>query len=165
VLQAERLLTALCNAKVEFVVIGGMAAVVQGSAYVTADLDLCYRRQPGNIDRLAEALKSFKPRLRGISEAIPFVLDAMTLKSGTNFTLTTEVGDLDLIGEVPGLGTYEAVKAQAEEVELYGYRVWVLTLEGLISSKQAAGRPKDLRLLSELQALQALRGETSKGKK
>jgi predicted nucleotidyltransferase len=165
VLQAERLLTALCNAKVEFVVIGGMAAVVQGSAYVTADLDLCYRRQPGNIDRLTEALKSFKPRLRGVSETIPFVLDAMTLKSGTNFTLTTEVGDLDLIGEVPGLGTYEAVKAQSEEVELYGYRVWVLTLEGLISSKQAAGRPKDLRLLPELQALQALRGEISKGKK
>jgi predicted nucleotidyltransferase len=165
VLQAERLLTALCNAKVEFVVIGGMAAVVQGSAYVTADLDLCYRRHPGNIDRLTEALKSFKPRLRGVSETIPFVLDAMTLKSGTNFTLTTEVGDLDLIGEVPGLGTYEAVKAQSEEVELYGYRVWVLTLDGLISSKQAAGRPKDLRLLPELQALQALRGEISKGKK
>jgi predicted nucleotidyltransferase len=79
--------------------------------------------------------------------------------------LATAVGDLDLIGEVPGLGVYEAVKIQAEEVELYGFHVRVLTLEGLISSKQAAGRPKDLRLLPELQALQALRGESPKDKK
>ena len=61
-------------------------------------------------------------------------------------------------GEVTGLGPYEAVKAYAEEVELYEHRIWGLTLAGLIVSKQAAGRAKDLRLLPELQALQALRG-------
>jgi hypothetical protein len=142
-----------------------MAAVVQGSAYVTADLDICYHRQDRNLQRLSHALKAFKTRLRGISDDVPFVLDVATLKSGMNFTLTSEVGDIDLMGEVPGLGGYEAVKSNAEEVELYAYRVYVLTLEGLIIAKQAAGRPKDLRLLPELKALQALRSETSKGKK
>jgi hypothetical protein len=160
VLQTERLLTALCQANVAFVVIGGMAAVAQGSAYVTADLDICYQRQPNNYQRLSEALQPFQPRLRGAPVDLPFVLDARTLRGGLNFTLTTEGGDLDLLGEVTGLGDYEAVKAHAEEVELYGYRVWVLTLRGLIISKQAAGRPKDLRLLPELQALQALRTES-----
>ena len=159
-LQAERLLTALCQANVAFVVIGGMAAVAQGSAYVTADLDICYQRQSNNYQRLSQALQPFQPRLRGAPAALPFVLDAQTLRGGLNFTLTTEGGDLDLRGEVTGLGDYEAVKAHAEAVELYGYRVWVLTLRGLIIPKQAAGRPKDLRLLPELQALQALRAES-----
>lgn len=159
-LQAESLLTALCKADVAFVIIGGMAAVAQGSAYVTADLDICYQRQPRNYQQLSRALRPFKPRLRGAPADLPFVLDDMTLKAGLNFTLTTEGGDLDLMGEVVGLGAYEVVKAHAEEVELYGYRVWVLTLAGLILSKQAAGRPKDLRLLPELKALQALRAES-----
>ena len=61
-LQAERLLTALCKADVAFVVIGGMAAVAQGSSYVTADLDICYQRQPSNYQRLSQALRPFKPQ-------------------------------------------------------------------------------------------------------
>lgn len=137
----------------------------RGSAYVTADLDICYLREVTNYERLSQALQPFKPRLRGVPDDLPFLLDAETLKAGMNFTLATAAGDLDLIGEVPGPGLYEAVKTQAEAVELYGFHVWVLTLEGLISSKQAAGRPKDLRLLPELQALQALREENSKDKK
>jgi hypothetical protein len=159
VLHVEHLLTVLCKAEVAFVVIGGMAAVAQGSSYVTADLDLCYQRHPQNYQRLSEALRPLHPRLRGAPVDLPFVLDAATLRAGLNFTLTTDLGDLDLLGEVTGLGSYDTVKAQAEEIELYQYRVWVLTLAGLIRSKEAAGRPKDLRLLPELQALRALREE------
>lgn len=103
-LQTERLLTALCEADVEFVVIGGMAAVAQGSAYVTADLDICYLRKSTNYERLSQALQPFKPRLRGAPDDLPFLLDAETLKAGMNFTLATAAGDLDLIGQVPGLG-------------------------------------------------------------
>ena len=156
--QAALLLTALSKADVAFIVIGGMAAVAQGATYVTADLDLCYQRHSQNYQRLSRALRPFKPRLRGAPTDLPFVLDAATLRAGLNFTLTTEAGDVDLLGEVMGLGSYDAVKAHAEEVELYAHRIWVLTLAGLIVSKQAAGRAKDLRLLPELQALQALRG-------
>lgn len=158
-LHIEHLLMVLCKAEVAFIVIGGMAAVAQGSAYVTADLDICYQRHPRNYQRLSEALQPLHLRLRGAPADLPFVLDAATLRAGLNFTFTTDLGDLDLLGEVTGLGSYDTVKAQAEEIELYQYRVWVLTLAGLIRSKEAAGRPKDLRLLPELQALRALREE------
>lgn len=89
-------------------------------------------------------------------------MDAATLKTGLNFTLTTDAGDLDLLGEVTGMGPYEAVKRYAEEIALYDQQVWILSLDGLILAKEATGRPKDLRLLSELKALKALRSETEK---
>ena len=165
VLDAPRLLTILCEADVAFVVVGGMAAVAQGSAYLTADLDICYQRTSTNHQRLSDALKPVNPRLRGAPAGLPFVLDPSTLKAGLNFTLMTDVGDIDLLGEVSGLGFYEEVRKQAEEVELYTHRLWVLTIEGLIQSKQAAGRDKDLRLIPELKALQALRKQSEKDKK
>ena len=158
-LQAGKLLTALCEADVAFVIVGGMAAVAHGSAYVTADLDICYLRQPDNYARLSRALRPFQPRLRDAPAHLPFTLDDNTLKAGLNFTLVTEAGDFDLMGEIAGLGDYGAVNALAEDLVLFGHRIRVLSLTGLIRSKEAAGRPKDLRLLTELKALQALRGE------
>lgn len=143
--QTERLLGALCKADVAFVVIGGMAAVAQGSSYVTADLDICYQRQPRNYERLSRALQPFHPQLRGAPADLPFILDAATLKAGLNFTLTTDGGDLDLMGEVKGLGDYEAVRAHAEEVEIYGYPVLVLTLAGSFT----LSRLRDARKISD----------------
>lgn len=75
------------------------------------------------------------------------------------FTLTTDLADIDLLGEVLGLGVYEAVYAVSEEIEVYGLPCSVLTLEGLIRAKRAAGRPKDLRALYELEALLVLQQE------
>ena len=160
VLDARTLLIRLCEAEVAFVIVGGMAAVAQGSAYITVDLDIAYHRTPVNLQRLTDALAPLKPQLRGAPAGLPFVLDAPTLKAGLNFTLLTDAGDIDLLGEVSGLGFYEQVKDWAEEVEVFGRRCWVLTIEGLIQSKQAAGRGKDLRLIPELKALQALRDQT-----
>jgi hypothetical protein len=80
--------------------------------------------------------------------------------AGLNFTLITEAGDIDLLGEVSGLGFFEQVQDWAGEVEVFDQRFWVLTIEGLIKSKQAAGREKDLRLIPELRALQALREQS-----
>jgi hypothetical protein len=157
VLQAEVMLTALCDADVSFIVIGGMAAVAHGSSYVTADLDIFYQRQVSNYTKITTALRRFNPRLRGVDPNLPFSLDEVTLELGMNFTLTTDAGDLDLLGEISGFANYEEVKGKAEELELFGHHIWVLTLDGLIYSKQVTGRPKDLRLLPELKALKALR--------
>lgn len=104
-----------------------------------------------------QALTPFRPRLRGVPPDLPFRLDLPTLRAGLNFILTTDLADLDLLGEVLGLGTYEAVQAEAEEIEVYGFPCLVLTLEGLIRTKRATGRPKDLRALYELEALLKLR--------
>lgn len=153
----EKLLKALHGEGVTFAIIGGAAAVLQGSAYVTADFDLCYSRAKENLASLAKALAPFHPSLRGAPKNLPFRLDADALRSGLNLTLATDVGDLDIFGEVTGLGGYEEAVAFSEEMEIFGIRCKVLTLEGLIKTKQAAGRAKDLRLLPELEALLEIR--------
>lgn len=149
----EKALTVLAGAQVRFVIVGGLAVTIHGSAYVTNDLDFCYAREAGNLSRLAQALQPYNPRLRGAPAELPFRLDEETLKSGLNFTLTTDLGDLDLLGEVTGIGDYAAAKEASMPVELFGRNFDVLTLEALIVSKRAAGRPKDLLVLPELEAL------------
>ena len=152
-----RLIQILHTARVKFVLVGGLAAIAHGAATLTGDVDICYARDSENLQRLAQALAPFHPRLRGAPPDLPFRLDFPTLRAGLNFTLTTDLADLDLLGEVLGLGAYDAVQAVAEEIEVYGLPCLILTLEGLIRAKRAAGRPKDLRALHELEALVALK--------
>ena len=153
----QKLLNAFHQEEVEFVIIGGLAAVLQGSAYVTADFDLCYSRKKENLEKLARALASFQPLLRAVTDQVPFRLDVSALRSGMNFTLTTDVGDVDILGEVTGMGNYQQVEAFSEVIEIFGINCKVLTLEGLIKAKRAVGRAKDLRIIPELEALLELR--------
>ena len=154
--QIEQLIAALSQNQVAFVLIGGLAANARGSAQLTYDVDVCYQRTPDNIQRLCTALEPLHPYLRGAPLGLPFRFDPQTVATGLNFTLVTDLGDLDLLGEVSGLGKFDQVVASAEKMELFGFAVWVLSLEGLIRSKKAAGRPKDLQALPELEALLAL---------
>jgi hypothetical protein len=149
----ERALTVLARARVRLVIVGGLAVTIHGSAYVTFDLDFCYARDPENLSRLAQALRPYNPRLRGAPAGLPFRFDEETLRGGLNFTLTTDLGDIDLTGEVSGVGDYAAAHSASASVELFGTSFDVLTLEALIASKRAAGRPKDLMVLPELEAL------------
>ena len=158
----EKILKALHDQGVKFIIIGGAAAVLQGSAYVTADLDICYSRDKENLKKLAASLGPLHPSLRGAPKNLPFQLDAGTLRSGLNFTLTTDLGDLDILGEVTGLGSYSEALSFSEELDLFGIRCKVLTLEGLIKTKRAVGRAKDLRLLPELEALLEIRKSQKK---
>src|SRR5438128_4509354 len=96
----EKLLRVLKEGGVEFIVVGGVAAVAHGSARLTQDLDLVYGRTSENIDRLVSTLEPLRPYLRGAPPGLPFRLDAPTIRRGLNFTLTTSLGALDLLGEV-----------------------------------------------------------------
>jgi hypothetical protein len=145
---------------VEFIVIGGFAMNLNGSAHVTFDLDLCYFRSRENLKRIVAALAPYNPRLRGFPENLPFIFDEQTLLQGTNFTFITDLGDIDLLGEVTGLGNFEAVKRYAIEMPLYGFSCQVLSLDGLIIAKRAAGRTKDMMALPELEALREVLSET-----
>ncbi|PSQ79950.1 MAG: nucleotidyltransferase [Bacteroidetes bacterium QS_8_68_15] len=153
----DQLLAALYEAEVNFVVVGGLAAVAHGSDHFTSDFDCCHARDEENLERLVEALRPFDPRLRGAPDDVPFQWDEKTLRAGSNFTLSTDVGSIDLLGHVSGLGAYEAVEAQSDTLDLYGHPTRVLSLDGLIASKEAAAREKDERMLPELRALRALR--------
>ena len=149
-----RLLTSLADAQVEFVVIGGLAVVAHGHVRATMDLDVCYARSPENHRRLITALAALHPRLRGAPEGLPFTWDERTLKNGLNFTLVTDLGELDLLGEVTGVGGYGNLAVTADVVLLFGHSVKVVDLATLIASKAATGRPKDLLDLEALRALQ-----------
>ena len=158
-LNLRHLLQILVAEEVDFVLIGGMAAVAQGSSHVTADLDVCHALHPENLANIVRALAPLHPRPRDFPQDLPFVFDEQTLRIGQNFTFATSAGDIDLLGEVAGLGGYEQVKLHSETLEIFGFLLNVLRLDGLILAKKAAGRPKDLRILPELEGLLALRQE------
>lgn len=152
-MKLRQLLALLAESEIRFAVIGGVALIVRGVQRATEDLDIAYARDRENLARLATALATIHPRLRGVPADLPFVLDEASLRSGLNFTLDTDLGPLDLLGEVPGLGTFEHVDAASSEIEIDATRVLVLTLDGLEASKRAAGRPKDLVDLGYIRAL------------
>jgi hypothetical protein len=149
----EALLGALVEGGVHFVIVGGVAGTVHGSARLTQDIDIVHALDEANLERLVRALEPFDPYLRGAPEGLPFVWSAATLRRGLNFTLTTTVGYIDLLGEVTGGGTYEDLRPHTVEVELFGYACRCLDLPWLIRTKRAAGRPADLAAVAELEAL------------
>jgi predicted nucleotidyltransferase len=162
VIKLQQAIQLLADSQVEFVIIGGIAITLHGSSYLTSDLDLCYARSGENLTRIVYALKPYNPRLRvlGVPQGVPLVWDEQTLRNGLNFTLITELGEIDLLGEVSGIGGFDEALAASVPVALYEHEIHILSLEGLIKSKRAAGRPKDLLVLAELEALQELLEET-----
>jgi hypothetical protein len=151
------LVETLVDHGVDFVIVGGVALVLHGSPRTTEDLDICYGRTPENIERLATALRGFSPTLRGAPADLPFRLDARTLRSGLNFTLSTTAGDLDLLGEVTGVGAYPQASRDADEMELYGHAVKVMSLDVLEAAKRGAGRIKDLADLAHIREIRRQR--------
>jgi hypothetical protein len=147
----------LLTHQVEFVVVGAQAMRAQGSAYVTEDFDLCYRRTSENMSALAAALAPLHPSLRVAPASQPFVADLDSIRAAVNLELTTDLGDIDLLGEVSGLGGYDNVSAQSDQLSVFGNKVRVLSVDGLIASKRAAGGRKDYLHLLELEELKKLR--------
>ncbi len=147
------LLKLLTDAEVGFVLIGGLAGTAHGSARATLDVDVVYDRAEQNLERLAAALAGHEPSLREAPPGLPFRWDSRTLKSGLNFTLRTDLGDLDVLGEVAGGGTFETLADQSEWITIFGVRCRCVSLSRLIELKRAAGRPKDLEAIAELEAI------------
>jgi len=159
----QKLIEALCRYQVEFIVVGGMAAVAQGAPVTTFDLDICYRRTPENLEKLVVALSPFNPTLRGVPEGLPFVFDAKTLSMGCNFTLSTDAGDIDLMGELTVIGSYEALEPRAQTLDIFGFPVKVMHLRDLIRVKEAIGRLKDRAVLEILKETLKLSEEETGG--
>lgn len=145
------LLKALSSTQV--ILIGGVAANAHGAIRLTRDLDVVYGRSPENIRLLVATLAPLQPYLRGVPPGLPFVWDEKTVRMGLNFTLTTSAGELDLLGEVTGGGSYEALLPNSEEIALFGSKYRCVDLPTLIHLKRAAGRPKDFEAIAELEIL------------
>ena len=142
---------------VDFVVIGGIAAVLHGSPRVTRDLDVCFARDEANLAVLGRALGELHARLRGVSDDVPFVVDGDTLRRIEMLTLETDAGDFDVLARPEGAPPYEQLRRNAERYDLGAFAVLVASIDDLIAMKRAAGRPKDLVDVGELQTIARLR--------
>ncbi len=146
---------ALGSGGVDFILVGGVAAAAHGSARLTQDVDVVYRRGKDNLERLVASLGEAHPYLRGAPPGLPFRFDVPTLAAGLNFTLMTDLGAIDLLGEITGGGRFEDLVAHCIWAEAFGVRCRLLDLQTLIATKRATGRPKDFEVLAELEILWA----------
>jgi len=141
---------------VDFVILGGFAAVIHGSSLPTEDIDLIPSREWENLERLARALKRLEAKIRTSGDPVPAPLDAAFIKNMPHMlNLVTEYGDLDLTFTPAGaLNSYEEWRARARVAQLReGLSVVVASLDDIIASKVAANRPKDHRALPYLESL------------
>jgi len=154
----ERFCALLAAHNVEFIVIGGQAEALMGSARVTYDVDFCYRRTADNLERLATALSTLALTLRGAPSDLKFRLDAQALALGQNYTFEVD-GEypLDFLGYLEPIGTYEDLLPHAETVSISGRPTQVIGLDDLIRIRRHINRPKDRESLLQLEAIKRLR--------
>ena len=150
---AGALIRALVDARVDFVVIGGLAAQAHGSPLITEDLDICFDLDRNNLERLAGVLDDLAAIRRGLPEGVVAPLDEHALRAGDVFTLRTCHGDLDLLARPDPSFDYKQLRSRAVQFDLAGITVWMADLDDLIAMKRAAGRPKDLLAIEHLGAL------------
>lgn len=134
---------------VDFVLVGGLAGIAQGSSYPSFDVDLAYARDRANMTRLIAALTQLGVSLRNASPDLPFQLDLRTFENGANFTFVTKFGDLDVLGDLKGIRSYEALRDASEFKKIAGLEVRVASIDFLIAMKRAANRTKDKLMVEE----------------
>ncbi len=148
--ELDRLLRTLVAHGVELVIVGGVAAALQGAPIVTQDVDVLYRLDDGNVERLMRALTELGAVARGDPRRLPF--DESHLRSTGHKLAMTNAGPLDVLGSINDGLLYEDLIGSADVLEVAGVLVNVLSLERLISLKRELGRPKDLAALPVLEA-------------
>jgi predicted nucleotidyltransferase len=138
---------------VEYVLVGGLAAVVHGSSLVTYDVDVCVSFREPNLSKIFDTLREINPRIRMRPDKMRLPDDPARFTSLKNLYLDTDLGSIDFLGELTGVGGFEEVMKHSKVTDFGAFECRVLDLETLIIAKRAAGRPKDIRALPELEAL------------
>lgn len=156
------MLQGLTEARVAFVVVGGIAAAAHGSRRVTDDLDICYDASEANVTQLARLLAGWEAYPRGIERGLPFFMDTKQFRITPLMTLTAREGFIDVLDQVKGVGAFAKCRSRSIEIEAFDIRFRILDLDALIDAKRAAGRPKDIDQIPELEALRALSAEKKK---
>ena len=149
------LLALLAKSDIEFVVIGGFAGVLHGSTLVTRDLDLCTVLSAENIEKLRILLKDFRPKHRMTPQRLSFLTIPPAGQSLNNLYLETDLGTVDFISSVTGVGDFKRLAQNAETIEVKGEKINIMSLSDLIQAKQSLGRDKDRLAATELLAIQS----------
>lgn len=154
-LDPERLLAVLVEEGVQFILVGGYAALVHGASRPTQDVDITPASSTANLTRLTRALQRLEARIRTevVPEGLPFATSAEAMRGVLMLNLTTTFGDLDLTFQPSGTDGYPDLVEHAAEHEVGAVRVRVAALTDIIRSKEAAGRDKDIEALTELYVL------------
>jgi predicted nucleotidyltransferase len=151
------LLKRLADSGVDFVIVGGFAAVTHGSSQVTRDIDICAVLSPENIVRIREALRDWHPKHRLTPQRISFLDHPKDDTPVSNLYLETDHGVVDILSSVLGVGDFERLKQSAELLKIDGVQYRLISLNDLIAAKEALGRDKDKLTAKELRAIAAKR--------
>ena len=159
--EPERILGILADHRVDFVLIGGLAASTHGSPFLTRDVDITPDISAGNLTRLSSALRELDARIRaeGVDGGLAFDHDAESLAANGVWNLTTTYGDLDISLRPSGTEGYQDLSRDALAVRAFGVTVRIASLEDIVRSKQAADRDKDKLVLPTLREILARRNE------
>jgi predicted nucleotidyltransferase len=157
------LLQRLADAGVEFVVVGGYAGVIHGSALITNDVDVCAVLSETNVDKIRTALADLKPVHRMTQRKLSFLVHPPPGQSMANLYLETEGGVIDILSSVLGVGDFARLKDRAVEAVVFGRKCAIISLDDLIAAKEAMGREKDLLAVKELRAIAVKRSQESGG--
>lgn len=152
----NRLLHRLADSGLEFVIVGGYAAVTHGSALVTRDLDICAELSSETVEKLREILAEWHPKHRMTLNQLSF-LEFPTTGPVQNLYLRTDVGVIDILSSIIGVGDFSRLRQAAEALPIGGRVYRVISIDDLIASKEALGREKDLLAAKELRAIAAKR--------
>lgn len=156
--ELNEILKLLLQNKVEFVLVGGLAAIAHGVSTVTQDVDVCFSFDARNVENLLKALTNIHPRVRAGSKIIPLQeYSVERLAQLNNLYVKTDWGELDLLGTIMEIGDFEETKKNSSKITLFGYPCRILNIDSLIAAKEAMGRPKDRQVVLELRALREKR--------
>lgn len=139
-----KILNLLSDHQVDYCLVGGLAAATYGSSMVTQDVDVACSMEAENLAKLHNAVAPINPRHRMAKPPRPFTLEDANSGLFKNIYLTTSLGQLDCLGEVKGIGDFNAVKRQSVEIDMGSFKLPIISLEALIVAKEAMARPRDL---------------------
>ena len=151
------LLELLANNGVDFVLVGGFAGVVYGCTYVTQDIDVCCDFSTANLLRLQKALGNLNPVHRMTGSRRKLELTADNCNQFKNLYLDTDIGQLDCLSFIEGIGDYQKVRESSRAIRLEKIQLYVLSIDSLIDAKKAMKRPRDKAVVIELEGIKKLR--------
>lgn len=155
----KNLLKVLVESDIDFVIIGGFAATLYGSTQVTQDIDICSPLNPKQIEKFRRFLAPFNPKHRMTPKKLSFTDFPKDLKGVKNLYIKTDLGVLDILGEVTGVGSFEEIAKRASYTEFSGKKVKIISIDDLIKVKELIGRPKDEATALELKVIRGKKGK------